>query len=135
QQKSILSSSKPLKEGFGAHGKPHAEGEWHDSNATCGVNAAQGSGNVRRVTRYHNMKVCQQKQPASGITLKHPEELNSPLTPAQLQSLEKVTTKKVNTPSKHLDESSTSRVSRTLFENKEGCSRRKKVTSEKIQIT
>ncbi|XLR15802.1 hypothetical protein HN51_036782, partial [Arachis hypogaea] len=74
---------------FGAHGKPHAKGEWHDSNATCRVNAAQGSGSIRRISRYHNMKVCQQKQPASGITLKHPEELNSPPTPAQLQSLEK----------------------------------------------
>ncbi|KAL1326659.1 hypothetical protein HN51_036779 [Arachis hypogaea] len=135
QEKSILSSSKPLKEAFGAHGKPHAEGEWYDSNATCGVNAAQGSGSIRRVTRYYNRKVCQQKQAASGITLKHPEELNSPVTPAQLQSLEKVTTEKVNTPSEHLDESSTSRVSRTLFENEEGCSRRKKATSEKGQIT
>ncbi|RYR34543.1 hypothetical protein Ahy_A10g049493 isoform E [Arachis hypogaea] len=80
-EKSILSSSKPLKEAFGAHGKPHAEVEWHDSNATCGVNAAQGSGSIRHVTRFHNMKVCQQKQPASGISLKHPEELNSPVTP------------------------------------------------------
>ncbi|XLR58331.1 hypothetical protein S83_009003, partial [Arachis hypogaea] len=76
-------------EAFGAHGKPHAEGEWHDYNATCGVNSTQGSCSVRRVTRYQNMKVYQQKQPASGITLKHPEELNSPLKPAQLQSLEK----------------------------------------------
>ncbi|QHO58252.1 uncharacterized protein DS421_3g89140 [Arachis hypogaea] len=90
QEKSILSSSKPLKEAFEAHKKPHAECEWHDSSATCGVNAAQGSGSNRRVTKYHNMKICQQKQPASGITLKHPEELNSPVTPAQLQSLEKI---------------------------------------------
>ncbi|KAL1290419.1 hypothetical protein HN51_058886 [Arachis hypogaea] len=135
QEKSILSSSKPLKEAFGAHGKPHAEVEWHDSIATCGVNASQGSGSIRCVTRFHNMKVCQQKQLASGITLKHPEELNSPVTPVQLQSLEKVTTEKVNTPSEHLDESSTSRVSSTLFENKEDCSRRNKATSEKSQIT
>ncbi|XLS86614.1 hypothetical protein HN51_036780 [Arachis hypogaea] len=131
QQKSILSSSKPLKEAFEAHRKPHAECKWHDSSATCGVNAAQGSDSIRHVTRYHNMKVCQQKQPASGITLKHPDKLNSPVTPTQLQSLEKVTTEKANTPSEHLDESSTSRFSRTLFENKESCSRRKKAKSEK----
>ncbi|MED6123951.1 hypothetical protein PIB30_054438 [Stylosanthes scabra] len=128
-EKSVPSSSKPLKEASGAHGKSHPEVECHDSGTTRGVNAAQGSGSFRRSTRLHNMKVCQQKKPASGVPQKHPEELNSPATPVQLQSLEKE-----NTSSERLVKTSTSRVSKTSFQNKRGRPRKKKDTSEKSEI-
>ena len=77
------------------------------------VNVAHGCGSSRRSTRLRNIKVCQQKNLASGVPPKHPnkdqhsslgalenpdgEGLRSPVTPVQSHPLEQV-----NTPSKQL---------------------------------
>ena len=132
-------SSKSPEEASEAHEKPFPEVECHASKEiTGGVNVAQGCGSNRRSTRLRNIKVCQQKKPASVVPLKHldkeqhcslgalenpdGEGLNSPVTPVQLQSLGQV-----NTPSEQLVKNSSYRVS--------SCSKRKKVTVETKVIT
>ncbi|KAH1216662.1 Kinetochore-associated protein KNL-2 [Glycine max] len=103
-------------------------------------NECNVSGGKSRSARLHDIKVYQQKKPASGGSLKHPNNenstsvalencdvkgLKSPATPIQSQS-----SRQLSTSPGQVIKKSASKISRTLSPKTEGCYKKKRVTVE-----
>ncbi|KAL2992297.1 hypothetical protein AAZX31_10G041400 [Glycine max] len=141
-ENSIPTSLASPKEAPGDHEKSFPGNECNVSKEMGGVNVACSSGGKRRSARLHDIKVHQQKKkPASGGSLKNPnnenstlvalencdvEGLKSPVTPIQSQS-----SRQLSTSSGQLVKKSASRISRTLSPKTEGCYKKKRVTVER----
>lgn len=136
-----IPTSLASEEAPGDHEKSFPENESNVSKEINGVNVACSSGGKSRSARLHDIKVYQQKKPASGGSLKNPnnenstlvalencdvEGLKSPVTPIQSQS-----SRQLSTSSGQLVKKSASRISRTLSPKTEGCYKKKRVTVER----
>eukprot|EP00256_Glycine_max_P066382 XP_025980977.1 kinetochore-associated protein KNL-2 homolog isoform X1 [Glycine max] len=135
-----IPTSLASEEAPGDHEKSFPENESNVSKEINGVNVACSSGGKSRSARLHDIKVYQQKKPASGGSLKHPNNenstsvalencdvkgLKSPATPIQSQS-----SRQLSTSPGQVIKKSASKISRTLSPKTEGCYKKKRVTVE-----